>query len=60
MARIPEAGEWDHDTDPPDLEVIVTDNPVVAVLFGPDGRPIRQWRARPPLGFQLPHRRTPP
>lgn len=33
-------------------EVEVTENPVVHELLGPDGEVIRQWRERPPFGFQ--------
>ena len=57
--RIPgrDSGTWAPDNeDAPKLAV--TDNPVVATLLGPNGAPIRQWRERPPFGFQKPDRRT--
>ena len=38
--------------DPAWPDVTVTENPVVAELLGPDGKPIRQWTERPPFGFQ--------
>lgn len=40
-------------TERPEAELTVTDNPIVATLLGPKGEPIRQWRARPPIGFRL-------
>jgi hypothetical protein len=51
--------EW-WDDPPPILEpmamtqvqVEVTENPVVAELLGPGGEVLRQWRERPPFGFQ--------
>lgn len=54
---MPYTGEWDDEPllGPPVAEqVIETENPIVAELLGPDGAPIRQWRARPPFGFQKP------
>jgi hypothetical protein len=34
------------------VQVEVSDNPIVAELLGPDGEVLRQWRERPPFGFQ--------
>lgn len=34
------------------IEVTLTDNPVVAVLLGPDGEPILEVRERPPIGYR--------
>lgn len=42
--------------DPPELEVEVSENPVIATLLGPDGQVIRTLLARPPVGFALPFR----
>ena len=42
--------------DAPHLEVEVTDNPIVAVLLGPDGEVVRAWTERPPVGFAYPGR----
>lgn len=49
--------EWDED-EPllkplamTEVEVIVTDNPVVARLLGPTGETIRERRERRPFGF---------
>jgi hypothetical protein len=41
-------------TPPEQLAVDVTENPVVAVIYGPKGQPIRQMRERAvvPFGFQ--------
>jgi hypothetical protein len=35
-----------------EVHVVVSENPVVAELLGPDGKTLRQWRARPPFGFR--------
>lgn len=49
--------EWDEDEpllEPlamTEVEVTVTENPVVATLLGPNGETIREWRQRPPFGF---------
>ena len=55
---IPEPGDWEwrhsqrpHHASLDDVELTVSDNPVVATLLGPDGKPIRQWRERPPFGY---------
>jgi hypothetical protein len=49
--------EWlEHDRpEPPELEVEVSENEVLATLLGPDGEVIRTLLARPPIGFALPH-----
>ena len=63
----PQPGKWerrqanypeDHHDTPCAPELAVTDNPVVATLIGPTGAPIRQWRERPPFGFQKPEKRS--
>lgn len=55
----PDEDWWEHHHDlepcaPPTLEVDVTDNPVVGVLYGLDGEPLIEVRERPwvPFGFQ--------
>lgn len=53
-AEIPEGTEWNETKH---IDVEVTDNPVIAELLGPDGSPIRQWRARPVIGFHSKDRR---
>jgi hypothetical protein len=59
MPRLPDLTPrgWDEDPPPPEppvLEVFDSDNPVVAELLDADGTVIRQWRERPPFGFQVP------
>lgn len=52
----PSEGDWedDHGWDgAPDLTVDVTDNPVVATLYGPDGRPLLELLEREPIGFRI-------
>lgn len=46
-------GEDADPVDPPQFTLEVDENPVVAVLLGPDGDPISVLRARPriPFGF---------
>lgn len=46
--------EWDSGL-PADhtIEVTVTDNPVVATLYGPDGSVLIELRERPPIGFRV-------
>jgi hypothetical protein len=39
---------------PPVLEVEVSENPVIFELLDHNGEVIRQWLARPPIGFALP------
>lgn len=34
------------------VQVVVTDNPIVAVLLGPNGEVLREWRERRPFGFR--------
>jgi hypothetical protein len=34
------------------VQVTMTDNPIVAELLGPNGDVLRQWRERPPVGFR--------
>lgn len=45
-------GDDVHEPEPADLTVYESPNPIVAVLYGPDGEPIRLWRERPPFGYQ--------
>jgi len=52
-------GEWHdvrtdrwHETWQPPCEVTVTENPVVGVLYGPDGRVVHEVRERRPIGFR--------
>lgn len=49
----PEEAE-DPIPEPPVLEVEVSENPVVAELLDAEGNVIRQWVARPPIGFAVP------
>lgn len=49
---------WEEEPEPlleplamTEVQVIVTDNPVVATLLGPDGAVLAQRRARPRFGF---------
>ncbi len=60
MTRAPyrsDPEEWDEEGPrPAELawpEVYVSDNPVVAVLLGPDGEPIRTFLEREPIGFRI-------
>jgi hypothetical protein len=54
--------EWWEEDPPPilpplamaEVTVTVTDNPITAELLGPNGKVLRQWRARPPFGFRVP------
>ena len=39
--------------DAPELEVEVSDNPVVATLLGPDGEVLVEVREREPIGFRI-------
>lgn len=55
--RTPKGWHWSDGADPdacspPTPDLIETDNPVVAVLLGPSGEPLRTWRERPPFGFR--------
>ncbi len=48
--------EWDDlygrvNDSAPSLTVDVTDNPVVATLYGPRGEVLLEWNERPPFGF---------
>lgn len=51
---LPAEPEWDSGL-PCDhsIEVEVTDNPVVARLYGPDGSILIEIRERPPIGFRV-------
>lgn len=44
-------GEYHEWTDPT-LEVDITDNPITHQLLDHHGNVIRQWQARPPIGFR--------
>ena len=46
--RTEEEWQWED----PVIEVETTPNPIVSVLYGPDGKPLRSWAARPPIGFR--------
>lgn len=37
------------------MSASTSDNPVVATLLGADGKPIRQWLARPLVGYRKDH-----
>jgi hypothetical protein len=39
--------------DPPELTVEVAENPVVNVLYGPDGEPVSFLLEREPIGYRL-------
>lgn len=43
--------EWEWD-DMPAPQVDDIENPVIHELLGPDGKVIRQWTARPSVGFR--------
>ena len=45
-------GEWVDFDAPTTIEVEVTDNPVVAVLLGPDGEVLIEGRERPAFGYR--------
>jgi len=38
--------------DPAAPEVDITDNPIIAELLDLDGNIVKQWTARPPIGFR--------
>ena len=42
--------EWEWND--PMMQVDVTDNPVIYELLDANGRAIRQWVERPPIGFR--------
>lgn len=46
-----ERTEESCDFEVPALTLEVTDNPVIAELYGPDGQVTAQVRERPPIGF---------
>lgn len=49
-----EPDEWDSGLDADhSIEVTVTDNPVVARLYGPDGSVLIELYERPPIGFRV-------
>jgi hypothetical protein len=45
----------DEVPDPPQIEVELSENEVVAELLDANGDVIRRWLARPPIGFALPY-----
>jgi hypothetical protein len=50
--------DWDDTPgpEPPEVIVVETDNPTVAVLYGPDGEPLIVFKERSsvPFGYQPP------
>lgn len=49
-----EPDEWDSGLPAEhSIEVLVTDNPVVARLYGPDGSVLIELHERPPIGFRV-------
>lgn len=61
MPRVPSQtpkGWWwrdGQDRDPgaaPEPTLHETENPITKTLLGPDGKPLRQWRERPPFGYR--------
>lgn len=46
-------GPWERqEPTAPEIQLDVTENPVVGVLLGPDGEVLRQVRERPPIGYR--------
>lgn len=54
MSPAPWFGDSCAEQEAPTPTVYETDNPIVHVLYGPDGEPLRLWRERPPFGFRNP------
>lgn len=61
MRRSEDGEDWDDSEQPllleplalTEIQVTVTENPVVRELLGPDGKTLRQWRERPSFGFRV-------